>query len=88
MTLVLLCLLFSSAAIGGTGIIKTYHVVTADAAQAMNLLCTVRAEKLNRILSEIMLSTETLKNYALAEFDGVENCRKMRPMQKHSVISW
>lgn len=72
----LLCLLLSSAAIGGTGIIKTYHVVTADAAQAMNLLCTVRAEKLNRILSEIMLSTETLKNYALAEFEGVEKLQE------------
>lgn len=71
-TLILGCVLLSSAVIGGVGIWTAQQVVDEDSARIMNLLCVETAQSIDALLSRIEQSVDTLAAYAVGQLESVE----------------
>lgn len=75
LVLILSCVVLCSAVIGGAGIQYAKHVVDADSAQAMNLMCEGKNGELDALLSRIEQSVGTLSVYALEQLGSVKKLK-------------
>lgn len=74
-TLILGCVLLSSAVIGGAGISKARKVVDGDSAQIMNLMCSEKAKELDSLFSRVEQSVKTLSVYTLDQLDSLQRLK-------------
>lgn len=68
LALLLGSVLIASLLIGGAGIMNAARAVKEDSSQIMNLLCTQKAQDINRQLMDIEQSVETIYRYADNQF--------------------
>lgn len=73
--LILGCSLLSSAIIGGAGILNSQRVIDQDSARVMNLVCTVKTQEINALLTHIEQSVKTLAVFTSSQLESVDRLK-------------
>ena len=73
--LILGCIFFAVAVVGGAGILTAQKVVDEDSAKIMNLMCAEKTQEINALLSRIEQSVRTLAVYAIGQLDSVDSLK-------------
>ena len=67
--LIIVCVLLTAIALGGTGFLIAREVVEDDSVQIVNLQCSMKAQELDERFRNIKQSVETITNYVQRRID-------------------